>query len=143
MQPRSCCSSKWCIDRRRCLGRLGCGPRRGPSEPRRGPSERPLTLGDDGEQFLRAYIAQAHRYQPYIPATLSDYIETSYVSMRNDEQDSAVSVWGACVVCVRARQQVLARRGAAALCAPPSRHGTLEACSSAGTRTCLNSLWRG
>jgi len=30
-------------------------------------------------QFLRAYIAQAHRYQPYVPASLSEYITGAYI----------------------------------------------------------------
>lgn len=40
-------------------------------------------------QFLRAYIAQAHQYQPFVPASLSEYITGAYISMRCDEEESA------------------------------------------------------
>ena len=40
-------------------------------------------------QFLRAYIAQAHRHEPFVPQSLSDYICSSYISMRCDEEESA------------------------------------------------------
>lgn len=43
-------------------------------------------------QFLRAYIAQAHKFQPFIPQSLSEYITSSYISMRCDEEESAVHI---------------------------------------------------
>ena len=40
-------------------------------------------------QFLRAYIAQAQRHEPFVPQSLTEYITSAYISMRCDEEESA------------------------------------------------------
>eukprot|EP01028_Stygiella_incarcerata_P001710 TRINITY_DN1314_c0_g1_i1.p1 TRINITY_DN1314_c0_g1~~TRINITY_DN1314_c0_g1_i1.p1 ORF type:complete len:756 (+),score=209.29 TRINITY_DN1314_c0_g1_i1:252-2270(+) len=53
--------------------------------------EAPSATDDDGEssvfseKVIRAYIARARRFQPFVPRELSEYISSTYVQMRQSE----------------------------------------------------------
>lgn len=44
--------------------------------------------------FLRAYIAKARTYQPFIPKELTEYIVSSYVTLRKDGESETESGYG-------------------------------------------------
>lgn len=50
----------------------------------------PLETEAFSPEFIRAFISQARRYNPYVPKELTDYIVSAYTNMRKEEAESAI-----------------------------------------------------
>ena len=50
----------------------------------------PLETEAFSPEFIRAFISQARRFNPYVPRELTDYIVSAYTNMRKEEAESTV-----------------------------------------------------